>query len=76
MPIILYSNFETRFIYILVDTKITDICSTAEYEATSTYIASPNFPENYPPNEDCRCVVSSTDPDAKVNLCGDHWANG
>ena len=50
------------------DTKITDICSTAEYEATSTYIASPNFPENYPPNKDCRCVVSSTDPDAKVIL--------
>ncbi len=64
---VLYTLAMTFDLY-FPDTKITDICSTAEYEATSTYIASPNFPENYPPNKDCRCVVSSTDPDAKVIL--------
>ena len=44
---------------ILSDVAVKDICSQVEIEATSTYIASPNFPDNYPPNLDCSCVVSA-----------------
>ena len=47
---------------------ITDVCSTADYKASSLYIASPNFPDNYPPDKDCRCVISALSPGAKVRM--------
>ena len=54
-------------VFILVtDSSVTDVCSHTEYEAERTYIASPNFPENYPPNLQCHCVVTAADADTKV----------
>ena len=47
---------------------VTDVCSTVDFKASSLYIASPNFPDNYPPNMDCRCVISSPNENAKVQM--------
>lgn len=57
------------------DTSVTDICSNKEYSAESTYIASPNFPQNYPPKKQCDCVVTAENNDAKVGL-HDYADNG
>lgn len=50
------------------DASITNICSNVRYESTNTYIASPNFPDNYPPNLACSCSVTAKTPGVRVTL--------
>ena len=57
----------TAFHFYFTEKRITDVCSNTRYVTRSTYIASPGFPENYPPGVNCRCIVSSA-PSSRVKL--------
>ena len=47
-----------NYVYdVFSDAAVTSICSPISYVTSDTYIASPNFPDNYPPNQSCSCVV-------------------
>ena len=55
-----YCLLKERMIF--SDSLTHDICGVqTSYETDRGYLASPNFPGNYPPKRDCRCSISSND---------------
>ena len=39
------------------DSVVTDMCAQKSYTAREGYIATPNFPTEYPTSMDCRCSL-------------------
>jgi hypothetical protein len=54
--------------FCLPESKVVSACSETEFEAYSSYIASPNFPNLYPHHLDCACVVTTRNPAVQVNV--------
>ncbi|ELU12439.1 hypothetical protein CAPTEDRAFT_222425 [Capitella teleta] len=63
-----FSNYQQVEYQCVPDSSITNICSNVRYESENTYIASPNFPDNYPPNLTCSCVVTPVSPGVRVTM--------
>jgi hypothetical protein len=59
---------------IFADNDITDICtSIPEYLTNTGYIATPNFPNEYPPNLHCMCSLASLSDDVQIRLEFTHF---
>ena len=54
--------------YTVTESRISDVCRDVNYEMSTAYLASPNFPNNYPPNLACSCVVSGTTARSSVRV--------
>lgn len=55
------------------DLEVTDMCSTTSYTTNSGYLATPNFPNEYPPNLDCTCVLEVNQRGTRVQLEATHF---
>ena len=57
------------------DVRVTDICAPVQYEVSgASYIASPSFPANYPPNLSCACLITAPSVGVDVKLEVVHMA--
>ena len=56
------------FSFSFSDNRIVDICQNIDFETREVFISSTNFPQNYPPELDCSCFVSSSGSGALVHL--------
>ena len=58
---------------VLPDNDVLDICSTTSFKTSNGYIATPNFPNEYPPNLHCGCSMESLDKGSEIQLDFTHF---
>ncbi len=56
------------------DEELTDMCDEISFDTQATFLSSPKFPDNYPPDLTCACVVTSRSPGAHVVIEVVHMA--
>ena len=57
----------------MTDEAVTELCTPVSYYAYDGYLATPNFPHEYPANLDCACSMQLTGTGAHIQLEATHF---
>ena len=55
------------------DLDVTNMCEATVYTTRAGYIATPNFPNEYPPNLHCACSLTVSEAGSRVQLEATHF---
>ena len=58
---------------VISDKNILDMCSTVSVSSRSAYLSTPNFPNEYPPSQDCMCTLWAASEDVGIKLEATHF---